>query len=213
MTAVALHDPPLVTGIRLSGEEFLRRWEALPDLKRAELIDGVVYVASPVSYEHSLFESMISFWLGCYAAHCPDCQTCSNGTWEMANSLPQPDVTLFRASGPGFLSANGEFPRGAPELAVEVCLTSTDYDFGPKKALYQRAGVIEYITAETLTETVTWRVLMDGSYQALQPGSDGILRSTVFPGLWLDAQALWRLDRAGLRACVERGLASLGSQQ
>jgi hypothetical protein len=42
----------LVTGERLTREEFLRRWEELPDLKNAELIDGVVHVPSPVSRDH-----------------------------------------------------------------------------------------------------------------------------------------------------------------
>ena len=85
----------LVTGERLSVDEFLRRWEELPELKNAELIDGVVYEARRSRMPFSAF-----------------CR----------------------------------------RTAVEICLTSTEVDFGPKLALYQRAGVREYITVERFGE-------------------------------------------------------------
>jgi Uma2 family endonuclease len=100
---------------------------------------------------------------------------------------------------------------GAPELIVEVCLTSTEVDFGPKLALYQRAGVQEYVTVELLAHRVVWRVFDGGRYAALQPDSDGLLRSRRFAGLWLDPAALWSEDGERLIAALEAGIAARGA--
>ena len=58
--------PPLQAGDRLTREEFLRRYKAMPHVNKAELIEGVVYVPSPVSFDHG--ESHFDFvtWLGTY---------------------------------------------------------------------------------------------------------------------------------------------------
>jgi Uma2 family endonuclease len=97
---------------------------------------------------------------------------------------------------------------GAPELAVEICVTSTEIDFGPKLALYQRAGVREYITVEQFGRRMTWRVLENGAYVAQTLPADGIVRSQVFPGLWLDLAAFWADDGAKMLAVLNAGLAS-----
>jgi hypothetical protein len=95
-----------------------------------------------------------------------------------------------------------------PELAVEICETSTEIDFGPKLALYQQSNVREYITVETLLPRIVWRVLRDGSYQVLPPDASGTYRSSVFPGLWLDESAYWRDDGVRLLEVLNAGLAA-----
>ena len=85
---------PLVAGERLSREEFLRRWEALPDLKRAELLEGVVYLPSPVSFTHGSEEGLVTHWLIHYAGCTPGCRAGSNATWLMLKDAPQPDGFL-----------------------------------------------------------------------------------------------------------------------
>ena len=133
--------PGLVTGERLTVEEFLRRWEDLPDLKSAELIDGVVYVPSPVSLEHGRLDSRIILWLAYYAQATTGCDSGNNSTWLMAGSAAQPDAYLrILPSHGGQSGSEGSFGAGAPELAIEICVTSSEVDFGPKLALYQRAG-------------------------------------------------------------------------
>jgi Uma2 family endonuclease len=130
-------------------------------------------------------------------------------TWSMLQSLPQPDVYLRILPECGGQSSDGpRFSNGAPELAVEICLTSTEVDFGPKLRLYQRAGVREYITVELLPKRIVWRVLQNNAYQAIQPDADGVMRSIVFPGLWLDVDAFWRNDGARMLATLEAGLAT-----
>jgi Uma2 family endonuclease len=198
----------------LTLEEFLRRWGVLPDLKNAELIDGVVYVPSPVSLEHSELDTLIHLWLAYYAQATPGCRAGNNSTWLMLGSAPQPDAHLrILPSHGGQSGSEKSLGAGAPELAVEISVTSAELDFGPKKRLYQRAGVREYITVEPSDQRIVWRVIENGAYvaQALPP--DGIVRSRVFPGLWLDVAAFWANDGAKMLAALNAGLASEDHRQ
>jgi Uma2 family endonuclease len=209
MLSPVVRPPGLVTGERLTVDEFLRRWEELPGLKNAELIDGVVYVSSPVSLDHGRLDSRMIVWLDYYAQATTGCDVGNNSTWLMSGSAPQPDAYLCILSSHGGQSGSeGPLGSGAPELAVEVCATSTEFDFGPKLALYQRAGVREYITVERLGQRIFWRVLENGTYVAQTPPLDGILRSQAFPGLWLDVAVFWANDRARMLAVLNAGLAS-----
>jgi len=214
MLSPVVRAPGLVTGERLTVEEFLRRWEELPELKNAELIDGVVYVPSPVSLEHGSLDFSIHLWLGYYAQATPGCKGGANSTWLMSGSAPQPDAFLRILPAYGGQSRDeGPYGAEAPEFVAEVCDTSSEVDFGPRLALYQRAGVHEYITVDVFGRRLTWRVLENGAYvaQALPP--DGILRSQVFPGLWLDVTAFWANDQAKMLAVLNAGLASEDHQK
>jgi Uma2 family endonuclease len=209
MLSPMVRPPGLVTGERLTVEEFLRRWEELPELKNAELIDGVVYVPSPVSLNHASLDFLIHWWLAHYAHATPGCKGGSNGTWLMSGSAPQPDAYLRILPSHGGQSGNeGPLGAGAPELAVEICVTSTEIDFGPKLALYQtsrRAGVHHRRTiwaANDLARAREWRLCCPNA------PADGIGRSQVFPGLWLDLAAFWADDGAKMLAVLNAGLAS-----
>lgn len=209
MTSAQVSIPELITGQGMSREEFLSRWEGLPELKNAELIEGIVWVSSPVTSEHGGVDLSAHGWLGLYAWHTAGCQAGNNVTWMMLESAPQPDAFLMISPEYGGQACDlGKYWGGAPELVVEVCVTSTDYDFGPKLALYQRAGVREYITLETFRKRIVWRVLVDGSYVEIQPNADGYYRSPTFPGLWLDAAAFWKQDGPSVQKALEQGLAS-----
>jgi Uma2 family endonuclease len=209
MLSPVVRPPGLVTGERLTVDEFLRRWEEIPELKNAELIDGVVYVPSPVSLDHGSLDPRIIWWLTHYAYATPGCKAGSNSTWLMLGSAPQPDVYLRILPSHGGQSRNErQFGAGAPELAVEISLTSTEVDFGPKLALYQRAGVREYITVEQFGRRMIWRLLENRAYVAQRLPPDGIVRSQVFPGLWLDVAAFWADDGAKMLAVLNAGLAS-----
>src|SRR5205807_3261410 len=118
--------------------------EALPEIKNAELIEGIVYVASPLSREHGSFDTLALWWLAHYAHHTPGCQAGNNVSWMMLGSSPQPDgFLLVSPEYGGQARVDGKYWGAAPDLVIEVCLTSTEIDFGPKLALYQRAGVRE----------------------------------------------------------------------
>ena len=199
--------PTLHEGDRLDTAEFLRRWEAMPDLKQAELIDGVVFMASPVSSDHSTLHIDLGGWLFFYRSHTPGCHAGSDGTWVMGpKDTPQPD--LFLRISPDFggqSSDSGRYATGAPELIVEVSGSSLSRDLGIKLDLYRRAGVREYLTVQLQPRAIVWRRLTRGKYKDIVPAADGILRSRVFPGLWLHPEALWK---GKLLPVAQQGLAA-----
>jgi Uma2 family endonuclease len=203
--------PPLRDGDRLTSDEFMRRWEAMPDLKFAELIDGVVYMPSPVSNGHSDFHHPLTCWTGYYIAGTgPAVRGGIDATWLMGErDTTQPDIALRILPEYGGQShLEGEYAGGAPELIIEVASSSRNRDLGPKLKLYERMGVREYIVVLAKKKQVSWKELIDGKFQAIEPSSDGIIRSRFFPGLWLDPAALWRIDLQRLSAVVQQGLAT-----
>ena len=209
MLSPVVTPPGLITGERMDVEEFLCRWDELPYLKNAELIDGIVYVPSPLSLDHGSLDTLILWWLTQYAHATPGCKAGNNVTWLMLDSSPQPDAFLRILPVYGGQSRNeARYCAGAPELAVEICLTSTEVDFGPKLKLYERAGVREYITIEIFGKRIVWRKLENAVYVAQQIPPDGVLRSQVFPGLWLDVAALWNDDGTKMLAALNAGLSS-----
>ena len=208
--AAPVSPPPLRDGDRLTSNEFLRRWEAMPDLKHAELIDGIVYMPSPVSLSHGDFHNPLCGWLHIYTSSTPGCRAGAEATWVMGKrDVPQPDIALriLPASG-GQSRVRGEYGAGAPELVVEVATSSRSRDLGIKLKLYERMGVREYLVAVTRKEKFIWNVLTPGGYQVLEPDADGISRSRFFPGLWLDVAALWRFDLARMNTVLQQGLSS-----
>ena len=208
--AASVSTPPLLEGDSLTSDEFLRRWEEIPDLKHAELIDGIVCMPSPVGLNHGETQVFLGGWLGVYATSTPGCRPGMDGTWLMGElQIPQPDVSLRILPEYGGQSRlDGLYPAGAPELIVEVAVSSRSRDFGAKKRLYERAGVCEYVIAVPLRNEISWFERVESGFQAVEPGADGIFRSRCFPGLWLDAGALWDLDLPRMNKALEAGLAT-----
>jgi len=204
--------PPLKTGERLSREEFERRYDAMPDLKKAELIEGVVYVSSPVRQRsHGRPHGYLTTWLGVYEISTTGVEmgTSSSARLDMANE-PQPDGLLFiepEKGGQVHISAD-DYIEGSPELVAEVSASTVKIDLNEKQIVYRRTGAKEYIVWRVLDREVDWFVLRGGQFERLAPDPQGILRSTVFPGLWLDAAALVRGDMVQVMAMLQQGLAS-----
>ena len=207
--AVPVIPPLLREGDRMSRDEFLRRWELLPDLKHAQLLDGIVHMASPVSTKHSSFHSDFVGWLALYKARTPGCETLTEGTALIESDAPQPDIAfrILPAFG-GQSRDEGPYLAGAPEVIVEVAASSRARDLGPKARLYLRAGVREYVTALVDERRVVWRELHEGSWRELTGDREGVLRSRVFPGLWLDEPAMWRRDLAKVLDVLQQGMAT-----
>lgn len=191
--------PPLQNGDRLTRDEFERRYRAMPEVKKAELIEGVVYMPSPVrTDQHGEPHGMLVTWLGTYAATRPAVQFSDNGTVRLDNdNEPQPDA-LLRIRESGTSLDVGGYIEGPPELAVEVAASSVSIDMHAKKNAYRRNGVREYLVWRVLDEEVDWFALSNSDYVLLTPGEDGILESGVFSGLRLDVPALLRGDLAAV---------------
>jgi hypothetical protein len=201
--------PPLVAGDCLSQEEFLRRYEAMPHLKKAELIGGIVYVPSPLSLDHSEYDNPIATWFGVFVAQTPGCKAGSNATWLMLGDAPQPDdhLRILPECG-GQSSVAGKFGKGATELLAEIALSSTSYDMHQKLDLYLSAGVLEYLVVLLEERAVRWLRRVAGTYEPLAADEHGIVRSVSFPGLWLHTTALLRGDVAQVLATLNLGLQS-----
>ena len=205
-----LVDEPLLSdGDLMSLNEFLDRWERMPGLKFAELLDGVVYMPSPLSLDHSDMDCSVAMLLRTYGGLSGVCQALVNPTCLIVNNAPQPDCLLrIRPEYGGVTKREGVLLSGRPELVVEVSLSSLTRDLGPKLGLYLRAGVPEYVAILVGERRIEWRVLVQGAYQLLQPDPSGILKSRMFPGLWIDEGAFFRDDVPRLLEVLHQGLAS-----
>lgn len=204
--------PPLENGDQLAATEFMRRYHAMPQVKKAELIQGEVHMASPVSIDqHAEPDGLIQGWLFYYAANTPGVKHAVNGTVKLsADDVPQPDGFLRllpEVGGTARLDADG-YLRGAPEVVVEIAASSASIDVRKKREMYRRAGVREYLVWRTLDEAVDWWMLEEDEYRPLPASADGVLRSRILPGLWLDPQALIAGESARLLAVAQQGVAS-----
>lgn len=203
--------PQLENGQLLSRAEFERRYHAMPRLKKAELIEGEVYMGSPVRVHlHGAPHGMLVTIAGVYAASTSQVQMADNATVRLdADNEPQPDVLLRIAPQAGGRSRDTEddYLEGPPELVIEVAGSSASVDLHKKKHAYQRSGVQEYLVWQVENGRIDWWQLVEGEYQPLGP-IDGVLRSRVFPGLWIDPDALVSGDFAKALAAVNAGVAS-----
>jgi Uma2 family endonuclease len=202
--------PPLENGDRLTRAEFERRYESMRNLKKAELIEGVVHMPSPVRQRyHGRQHSHLIFWLCAYEASTPGVEVGDNSTVRLDfDNEPQPDCVLFvqpEYGGKVRISEDG-YIEGAPNLVAEVGSSSASIDLGNKLEAYQRNRVGEYIVWRVLDGEVDWFVNREGRFDVLPADADGILRSTVFPGLWLNSGALVRSDMNAVLAAVQQGL-------
>jgi Uma2 family endonuclease len=201
---------PLENGDRLTRAEFERRYDAMPHLKKAELIEGVVYVPSPVRQKyHGKQHPRLVAWLVHYEASTPGVEVGDNSTVRLdLDNEPQPDGLLFiQAEFGGQVRIDDEgYIAGAPDLVAEVAASSASYDLHAKLNVYRRNGVREYIVWRVYNHQIDWYVLRGGAYELLAAGPDGILRSTIFPGLDLDVAALLRGDLAAVFAVLQQGL-------
>jgi Uma2 family endonuclease len=202
----------LEPGDRLSRDEFERRYEGMPELKKAELLEGVVHMPSPVRWNrHAGPHADLITWLGVYRASTPGVRVGDNGSLRLdLDSEPQPDAAMIIDPGHGGnvrLSAD-DYVEGGPEFIGEIASSSVNIDLNTKLRVYRRNQVQEYLVWRVLDQEIDWFVLRQSDYERLVPGTDGHLRSEVFPGLWLDPAALIRLDLAAVLQVLQQGLAS-----
>jgi len=205
--------PQLEPGDRLTRPEFERRYDAMPHLRKAELIEGFVYMPSPVRYRHhGRPHALLMGWLIHYEAATPGVLTADNSTARLdLDNEPQPDAVLLidPACGGQARISEDDYIENAPELVAEVASSSVSIDLTTKLHVYRRNDVRDYVVWRVFDRAVDWFVLRNGQYERLGPDAEGLLRSETFPGLWLDVPALLRGDVASVLAAVQRGLTSL----
>ena len=209
-TTKSLNIPPLENGDRLSRSEFERRYQAMPNHQKAELIAGIVYVASPLRItQHGNPHARIMTWLGSYWAVTPGIELGDNSTVQLDQyNEPQPDALLrIQTGGQSTVNEDG-YVEGAPELIVEIAASTVSLDLHQKLEIYQLHQVQEYLVWRVEDEQLDWFQLQQGKYLKLQTDIEGILYSQMFPGLWLDQNALLTGNLAKVLRVLQKGLAS-----
>lgn len=196
---------PLENGECLHSREFLRRYDRMPQVKKAELIEGIVYMGSPVSVHHAKPDGVIQLWLGAYASRHPETEVLPNTTVILdAENTVQPDALLRRLPEHGGLTRVNEdgYLTGPPELIVEIAVSSASIDLRDKRRAYCRNGVREYLVWIVAEQRVEWFFLEGDEYVPQQPDAQGLLHSRVFPGLRLPVADLLACDSAKVLAAL-----------
>ena len=209
-TSVAMAPHMLVEGQRLDQPTFHALYEAMPRGTRAELIEGVVSMPSPVGSGHGEAHVPVIMWLGQYAENTPGVKALDNATTILGwKSEPQPDglLRILPECG-GRTWIDGGFIHGAPELVVEVAKATRFVDLGPKLRDYERAGVLEYVVRAFDPDEIFWFGQEQGVLVQRSIGEGGLYRSAVFAGLWLDPQALMSGDTRRQREVLDLGCAT-----
>ncbi len=199
----------LEAGDHLNQTTFHERYKAMPPGFRAELIWGVVIVPSPLSREHGVFHALIMGWLTNYWIATPGTEARDNATTILGEaSEPQPDAALIIDPASGGQSGYSEdgYAAGPPELIVEVASSSASIDLHAKRRDYEQRGVLEYVVVVARQRRVRWFVLREHTYEEIAVDEHGIFKSTVFPGLWLHAEALLQLDGLKVMDILRQGM-------
>ncbi|WP_103670519.1 Uma2 family endonuclease [Pseudanabaena sp. BC1403] len=188
----------LENGDRLDRVEFERRYTA-SSIKKAELIEGLVYVASPLRFTpHAEPHGRIIGWLIAYQAMMTGLKVGIEPTVRLdADNEPQPDAVLFRLGGNAQVDEDG-YITGSPELIVEIAASTVSYDLHAKKRAYERNGVKEYIVWRTLDQAIDWFILENDKYVELAPDDAGIMHSREFEGLRLNVTAILNGDMSAV---------------
>ncbi|WP_083775332.1 Uma2 family endonuclease [Gloeothece citriformis] len=151
--------PRLENGDRLTRAQFERRYHAMPDHIKAELIEGIVYImASPLRItQHGEPHAHIMGWLSFYKAFTPNLQLGDNSTVRLdLDNEPQPDALLrIKVGGQSIIGEEG-YVEGAPELIVEIAASSVSYDLHQKLKVYRRNGVQEYLVWRVEDAQLDW---------------------------------------------------------
>ncbi|MGC1394792.1 MAG: Uma2 family endonuclease, partial [Coleofasciculaceae cyanobacterium] len=179
--------PPLENGDTLNRYEFERRYNAMPHLRKAELIEGIVYITTSVGFKsHAQPHADLIGWLGNYKFATPGVELGIEPTVRLdLDNEPQPDVVLMIEAGGQARLSEDDYIEGAPELVAEIAASSAAIDLGDKKRAYRRNGIKEYIVWQVFEQKLDWFYLQEGEYISLPVDENGVIKSLVFPGLWL----------------------------
>lgn len=204
--------PALESGDRLNRYEFERRYNAMHSLKKAELIEGVVYLPAALRFRsHSQPHANLIIWLGNYQVATSGIELGIEPTVRLdLDNEPQPDAVLLideNAGGQARLSED-DYIEGAPELVAEIAASSVAIDLHDKKRAYRRNGVQEYIVWQVCERRLDWFYLQQGEYVSLPVDEGNVIRSRVFPGLWLATGDLLAGNMARVLSVLQEGLAS-----
>jgi Uma2 family endonuclease len=166
-------------------------------------------MASPLRKPHSDYDDELGFALGLYRRATPGVEVLHNASVLLGEeSEPQPDLALRILPEFGGQSRDTpeQYVEGPPELLTEISHSTLAIDMHQKKLDYQRAGVLEYVVVCIEERELYWFNFK--TRRLLRPDAQGIYRSLVFPGLWMDGPALLARKSARIARIVRQGLKS-----
>lgn len=213
-TAVQTTSPPaevseLENGDHMSQPEFHRIYSQSRDDFKAELIGGIVNVASPLKARHGRNHLPLGTVFFLYEAKTPGVEWVDNTTVILGEKTePQPDLLVRIGSQHGGRSriTAEDFIEGPPELIAEVASSSHAVDLHAKRIAYADHGVLEYLVVNVHDHRLHWFDLQAG--KELAPDAEGICRIRTFPGLWIHGDALLARDSQRMLATLDAGLAT-----
>ena len=154
--------------------------------------------------------SQLNCWLLVYHVLMPGTELGDTPSDRLdSNNEPQSDLVLIWDADRGGQTriSIDDYIEGAPEFIAEISASTVSIDLGSKKTAYERNGVKEYLVWRVLDQEIDWFWLENDRYSLLQPDDDGITRSRIFPGLWLDRSALIRGEMNRVLDVVRQGVA------
>jgi Uma2 family endonuclease len=169
-----------------------RFYEWLPDDKKAEFINGKVFVHSPVKYEHGVASDNVFKLLSVYVIKH---ELGHVGHEKLLVALTrndyEPDVCYWgKEKALGFVKGQMKFP--APDLVVEVLSPSTEiHDRETKFEDFAVHGVDEYWIIDPESETIEQYLLTGDHYDLSVKVKDGPVKSRAIRGLEIPAKAVF----------------------
>jgi Uma2 family endonuclease len=204
--------PPLENGDRLTRVEFERRYSAMPHVKKAELIEGIVYMPSPIRFRnHGTPQGDVLTVFGVYSANTPGVRSAGNTSVRLdLENEPQPDgiMIIYPNYGCQARISDDDYIENSPELLAEISASTVSIDLHDKFKVYRRNGVKEYIVWRVQDEAIDWFILRGDDYERIPPSPDGILKSETFPGLWFDTAAMLAGDMNRALETLRVGIAT-----
>ncbi|GBF79063.1 Uma2 family endonuclease [Aphanothece sacrum] len=207
--------PPLENGDKLTRFEFETRYQKMPHLKKAELIEGIVYMAAALRFrQHGKPHAQIMTWLGVYEASTPGVELADNATVRLdVDNDPQPDALLRIEKGGQSIISEDDYVEGAPELIVEIAASTVSIDLNDKMKAYRRNQVQEYLVWRVYDNEFDWFILKEGKYIKLEPDENGVIKSEIYSGLWLDVNALLTENLSRVLEVLQQGIATEEHQE
>lgn len=198
----------LHNGDHMAREEFHRVYEQMPEDFRAELIGGIVYVASPLKRAHGTNHPFLTALFVAYAGRTQGIEVGDNTTILLGDdSEPQPDLFLriLPEYGGQSLTTNDDYVQAAPEFVAEIAHSSRAIDLHAKYEDYRKYGVVEFLVVCLKENELRWFNLK--ANHELSADEDGVMRMRAFPGLWIHPEALLARDYKRMMATLEQGMA------
>ena len=181
----------------------------VPDRQKADLLDGVIYVASPDTYHGDQYTNFLARLLAgfCEARDLGKVFGSRFAFRLSPHRCPEPDVAVVLASRLHLVDDHGM--TGGPDVAVEVVSRdSRTRDYRDKRRIYEESGVSEYWLVDPIKGRADFLVLEAGKYQSAVLDDGSIFRSRVLPGFFLDGRWLFGEDLPKVQPTSTRSCAA-----